>query len=137
MPPLDYGILTLALWALHGKNGTKSRQCPPPLIEGVPPPLPLSQLAGVPRMTSGPFESRWPLLGKIMGMCLMLYKCIRQSMMPKIALVPSMPLNVSPMKLLSHAPHEICKSHCPSSRWLSSFLTELGSWSADRLEMKY
>ena len=28
VPPFDLGILTLALWALHGKNGTKSRQCP-------------------------------------------------------------------------------------------------------------
>ena len=27
--PFDFGILTLALWALHGKNGIKSRQCPP------------------------------------------------------------------------------------------------------------
>ena len=36
MPPFDFGILTLALWALHGKNGTKSRRCPPPLIEGAP-----------------------------------------------------------------------------------------------------
>ena len=37
VPPFDFGILTLALWALHGKNGTKSRQCPPSLTEGVPP----------------------------------------------------------------------------------------------------
>ena len=38
VPPFDFGILTLALWALHGKNGTKSRQCPH-FIKGVPPPL--------------------------------------------------------------------------------------------------
>ena len=29
--PFNFGILTLALWALHGKNRTESRQCPPPL----------------------------------------------------------------------------------------------------------
>ena len=31
MPPVDFAILTLALWALHGKNGAKSQRRPPPL----------------------------------------------------------------------------------------------------------
>ena len=56
--PFDFGILTLAPCALHGWNGTKSRQCPPPppLIEDVP--LPLSErVALFARSTSFPIEN--------------------------------------------------------------------------------
>ena len=36
VPPVDFVILTLALWALHqhGKNGAKSQMCPHPPFSG-------------------------------------------------------------------------------------------------------
>ena len=37
VPPVDFAILTLDLWVLHGKNEGKSQRCPP--LSGSLPPL--------------------------------------------------------------------------------------------------